>query len=98
MDQRWKNVAEKIKDDVLDKYKIENSKREAFGGRGAPLERRRVRKSKKCRITKWREDCWARIFALFRDHNSQRLQSKQKESAEEEEMKQQQRLKIIGGI
>ena len=43
-----KNEAE-----VLDKYKIEDSKREAFVGRGAPLEWRRVRKSKKYRIRKW---------------------------------------------
>ena len=29
------------------------------------------------RVRKWREDCWARIFASFREYNLQRLQSKQ---------------------
>ena len=91
MDQRWKNLAGKIEAEVLDKYKVENSKREAYRGRDAPLEWRRLRRSKKYRIRKWREDCWARIFALFREYNLQRLQSKQEELAEEEEMKQQQK-------
>ena len=40
--------------EVLDKYKVEESKREAFKGRGAPLEWRRVRGSKKYRIKEWR--------------------------------------------
>ena len=55
MDLCWKNLAEKIDEEVLDKYKVEESKR------GAPLEWRRVRKNKRCKIRKWREDCWARI-------------------------------------
>ena len=44
------------------------------------------------RIRKWREDCWTRLFSLFREHNLQRLQSKQEESTEEEAMKQQHRM------
>ena len=56
------------------KYKVEDSKRGAYRGRGSSLEWRRVRKSRKYRIRKWREDCWARIFALFRENNLQRLQ------------------------
>ena len=44
MDQCWKNLAERMEEEVLDKYKVEESKREAFRGRrGAPLEWRRVR-------------------------------------------------------
>ena len=35
MDQCWKNVAERMEEEVLDKYKVEESKREAFRGRGA---------------------------------------------------------------
>ena len=54
-----------------------------------------VRKSKKYRIRKWREDCWARIFALFGEYNLERLESKQEESAEEGEMKQQRRMNIM---
>ena len=95
MDQRCKKLTEQIEDEILDKFKIEDSKREAFRGRGAPLEWRLVRKSKKYRIRKWREDCWARIFALFGEYNLQRLESKQEESAEEGEMKQQRRMKIM---
>ena len=34
--------------------------------------------------------CWARLLSLFREYNLQRLQSKQEESTEEEDMKQQQ--------
>ena len=91
MDQRWKNLAGKTEAEVLDKDKVENSKRKAYRGRDAPLEWRRLRRSKKYRIRKRREECWARIFALFREYNLQRLQSKQEELAEEEEMKQQQK-------
>ena len=74
----------------MNKYKAEESNKEAFfKGRSAPLKWRRVRRSKKYRIRKWRADCWARIFSLFREYNLQRLQNKQEESTEEEEMKQQ---------
>ena len=41
MDQCWKNLVEKMEAEVLDKYKIEDSKREVFEGRHAPLEWRR---------------------------------------------------------
>ena len=75
--------------------KDKDSKREAFVGRGAALEWRCVRKSKKYRVRKWREDCWARIFSLFEEYNLQGLQSRQEESVEEEEMKQQQRMVIM---
>ena len=44
------------------------------------------------RTREWGEDCWVRIFALFRGCNLQWLRSKQEESAEEEEMTQQQRM------
>ena len=84
-------VGGQFEDEVLDKNQIENSKREAFRGRGSPLEWRRVPKSKKYKIRKWGEDCWARIFALCREYNLQRLQRMDEESTEEEEMKQQQR-------
>ena len=83
-------------EEVLDKYKVEDSKREACKGRGARWWRR-VRKSKTYRKRKGREDCWPRIFALFREYNLQRLPSKQEESTEGEEMKQQQIMKIMKG-
>ena len=46
MDQSWKNLAERMEEEVLDKYKGEGSMKDAFRGRGAPLEWRMVRKSK----------------------------------------------------
>ena len=36
-----------MEDEVLNKYKVEESNKEAFKGRSAPLERRRVPKNKK---------------------------------------------------
>ena len=35
MDQCWKKLSEKMEEEVLDKYKVEDSKREVFRGRGA---------------------------------------------------------------
>ena len=64
MDQCWKNLAEKMEEEVLDKYKVEEGKRGTFRGRGDPLEWRRVRKNKRYKIRKWEEGCWARIFLL----------------------------------
>ena len=53
MDQCWKELAGKMEQEVLDKCKVENSKREAYRGRGSPFELRRVRRSRKYRIRKW---------------------------------------------
>ena len=53
MDLCWKNLVKRMEEEVLDKYKVEESKREAFRGRGAPSEWRRVRKNKKYSIKKW---------------------------------------------
>ena len=53
MDQCWKKVAERIEEEVLDKYKVEDSRREFYRGRGSPLEWRFLRRSKKYRIQKW---------------------------------------------
>ena len=62
MDQCWRILAERMEEEVLDKYKVEESKREAFRGRGPSLEWRRVRKNKEYRKRLWEEDCWARNF------------------------------------
>ena len=80
MDLCWKNLAEKMEEEVLDKYKVEESNGGASKGRGNPLEWRRVRKNERYKIRKWREDCWARIFSLFREHNLQRLQKASRRS------------------
>ena len=38
MDQCWKNLAGRMEEEVLDKYKVEDGKREALRGRGTHLE------------------------------------------------------------
>ena len=47
MDLCWTNLADRMEEDVVEKYKVEESKREVF--RGASLEWRRVRRNKKYR-------------------------------------------------
>ena len=66
--------------------------------RGSSLEWRRVRKNRKYRIRKWRADCWAGIFALFREYNLQRLQRMREDSTEGEEMTRQQRMKVMKDV
>ena len=41
------------------------------------------------------EDCWTIIFSWFREYNLQRKPGIQEGSTEEEEMKQQQRMKVM---
>ena len=47
MDLCWKSLAERMEEEVLDKYKVEKSERGALQRRGNPLEWRRVRRNKK---------------------------------------------------
>ena len=42
-----------VEEEVLGKYKVEDSTRGAYRGRGSSLEWRRVRKSRKYRIRRW---------------------------------------------
>ena len=44
---------------------------------------------------KWSEDCWARIFSLFREYELQRRKGMQESQNEKEEMRQQQVIKIM---
>ena len=53
MDSCWNNLVERMEQEVLDKYKVEESKKEAFRGRAAAMEWRRVRENKTYRIRKW---------------------------------------------
>ena len=52
-DLSWKKLAEKVEEEVLDKYKVEESKRRALKSRGDPLEWRKVSKTKRDKIRKW---------------------------------------------
>ena len=60
MDQSWKNLAGRTEEGVLDKYKVEESNKEAFGC-GSALGVEEGAQTQEIRIRKWREDCWARI-------------------------------------
>ena len=75
MDQCWKNLAEGVEVEVLDKYMVEDSKREAHRGRGSPLE--------------WsaKKQKMGNNFPLFREQNLQRLQSMHEDWTEEGQMK-----------
>ena len=53
MNECWEKLAVKIEEEVLEKYKVEDSNNGAYRGRGSFLEWRRVRKSRKYRIRKW---------------------------------------------
>ena len=90
----WKKLAERMEEEVLDKYKVEESKRLALKAE-VVLEWRRVRKNKRCKVRKRLEDCWAKDFSLFNKYNLQRQQSKQDELTEEGEMRQQQRMAFM---
>ena len=48
-----KNLAERMEEEVLDKYKVEESKRGAFKGRGNTLKWKIVRRNKRLKIRKW---------------------------------------------
>ena len=75
------------------KYTVEVRKRGAYKGRGEPPEWRMVqRRDKKYQPQKWREDCWARIFARFRDYDLQGKKGVQESQTEKEEMRQQQTM------
>ena len=41
------------------------------------------------------EDCWAKVFSLFRKYNLERRKGMQESRTGKDEMKQQQRMKII---
>ena len=94
IDQCRKNLAERKEKEVLDKYKVEETNKEAFKGSGAPLEWRTVRKKKKGKIQSKRV-ARGKNFSLFRQYHLQRQQSKQEDLTEVGEMKQQQRMAII---
>ena len=52
MDQCWKKLAEKMEEEVLDKYKVDDSKREAYRGRGSPVGMEACTKKQKLQVTK----------------------------------------------
>ena len=59
IDQCWKILAENLRLRYWTSTRSRKAKETPFTGKGAPMEWRRVRKHKKYRIRKWREDCGA---------------------------------------
>ena len=53
MDLCWKNLTERMEEEVLDKYRVEESKTGDFKNRGDPLIWRKVRKNKRYTVRKW---------------------------------------------
>ena len=72
--KRWINAGRIWREKLRLKFQTSTS------SRGSPLEWELARRSKKYRIRKWCADCWARIFALFREYNLERLQSMHEDS------------------
>ena len=61
----WKNFVERVEEEVLHKCKVEDSKREAFRGRGALLGMEEGAQKQETQNEKVWIDCWAMIFSLF---------------------------------
>ena len=54
-----------------------------------------VPRVKKYQPRKCGESCWARMLSRFREHNLQRKQGMQEGQTEKEEMRQQQRTRVM---
>ena len=54
-------LRDKTEDEVLEKYKVDESKRGAYKGRCEPSEWRIVQRAKKYQPRKWVEDCWVGV-------------------------------------
>ena len=65
MELCWKKLAERMEEDVLDKHKVEESKREPLKAEVTPWNGEEYAKTRDIKIRNWREDCWARMFSLF---------------------------------
>ena len=89
MDLCWKHLAERMEEEVLSKYEVEESKKEAFRGGGAPPGMEKGAQKQQLQNKKVVRRLLGKNFSLFRKYNMQRQQSKQEELTEEEEMKQQ---------
>ena len=91
----WRTLADKFVEEVLEKYKVKVSKSGAIKGRGEPSECWMVQRVKKYQPQQWGEDCWAKTFWWFRDYDLQRKQGMQESLTEKEEVRQQQRMKVV---
>ena len=90
IDQSWKNWAERMEEEVLNKCKVGESKREVFRGRGAPLEWRRVHKKQEKQNKKVERRLLGTNLRLVQRQRVQLAATARQAGgvAEEEEMKQ----------
>ena len=58
----WKDLCGRVEEGVLEKYKFDETMKEAYRRRGEPFIWHIVKKEKRYQPGKWREDCWARTF------------------------------------
>ena len=95
MNQCWKKLGGKFEEEVLEKYKVDDSKRGAYKGRacwnGGVCEKAGSTKHESGERTV------GQAFALFKEYNLQRLKSICDYLTEGEEMKRQQRMMIHVG-
>ena len=83
---------------MLERHKVQVSKRGAYKGRGELSEWRMVQRVKKYQLRQWGEDCWPRIFSWFMENDLQRMQGMQEKQTEKEKMRWQQRMKVMTEI
>ena len=86
MNQCWKKLAEGTEEEVLQQQRGLQRQRLAVGMEAG------TKMPKNTGYQSGEKTCWARIFALFREYNLQRLQRMHGDSKEEEEMKRQERI------
>ena len=86
----WKQLSETMQQEVLGKVPSE-----AYKGTGEPSGWRVVQRVKTYQPRKRGEDCWAKTFLWFREYDLQRKKGMQESRPEKEEMRQQQRMKIM---
>ena len=68
---RWKELFGTMEEEVLEKYKVEETVKGAYKGRDEPSEWRIVQGVKKYQPREWGEGCWARVFSWFRGNTFQ---------------------------
>ena len=62
----WKELCGKMEEEVLEKCKVEEIKKDAYKGRGEPLKWPIVKQEKRDPPRKWSEDCWANFSQVQR--------------------------------
>ena len=84
MDQCWTELAEKMEEEVLDKYKVEDNMRGAYRGRGSSLEWRRMQEVQNMKVER---RLLGNNLRHVQKNNLQRLQNIHEDSTEEVEKK-----------